>query len=130
MTKVGLARRFPLNSFDGLCDRDAELSEQGQNWRSNKSVNTGLVDEYARGALSIIIKFNGTSCGKSPDWHRSLKPHDKYITFHACNDTPVRIQNSKGRVAGGPKNGGEENVLINIVHLVEMVEVTSIPISE
>jgi hypothetical protein len=87
----------------------------------------GLHEEYARGALSIFIKFDGKPGRDAGYIGKSVGPADHHITFHGTHRDSIWSHDSERRVAGSSQNGRDGDVLVRVVQFVDLVEINALP---
>lgn len=110
-------------AFDGSADNLRVSPQRGNGGTSDEPA--GMAEKYARGTLSIILKFDreprlnfhkpyesGPACG----WRKG-------ITIHRSLDIPVWTYDVERGVASSPQDGRDFDVLIRIIQLAELVEV-------
>ena len=88
-----------------------------------------MAEKYARGALSIILKFDGETGRNAGHCHDGCTARcwRKGITFHCSKDVPVWSYNVERRMASRAQNWRYFDVLIRVVQLTELVEVHAFP---
>jgi hypothetical protein len=103
---------------------------------SLKCVNSGdqskrvsLLEEYACGALNIIIKFDeGVGRGRFTNEHFG-EVTDEHITFHD-HDFTGPLLDSYGGVSGSAGGSDDDSVFIRIIQSGQLVEIIPFPARE
>jgi hypothetical protein len=88
-----------------------------------------MAEKYARGALSIIIKFDGMPRRDADQRHYCCAGSRwrKGVTVHCSSDVPVWSYDVERRVAGRPQNWRYFDVLVRVVQLTELIQVHAFP---
>lgn len=81
-----------------------------------------LVEEYLRGAVCIVLKFDRLF---RPDVNKRdvIGPAHKHITFHTQGDATIRIENIDRRMGCRPHDWHDDGVLVRVVKKLDLVEV-------
>ena len=101
---------------------------QGWEHRRGKPVR-GLAEEYARGAICIVLQLDGRAAGNGGQRGVFFKAADEGVPLHL--DCPASgHRDGDGGMAGGADDGREHSMLVRIVHKVQGVEAVALPIGE
>jgi hypothetical protein len=88
-----------------------------------------MAEKYARGAFSIIIKFDGKSFRDAVKYRRNLRAIgcDKNLTFYRPVDRTIWIDNMEFGMTGSAQDRSDFDVLVRVVQLAELVQVDAFP---
>jgi hypothetical protein len=116
-----------FNRADGLNNRE-RVPLQSSNSRTGDCY-IGMAEKYARGALSIIIKFDVVGSGDFRECHDSAasRSRNKRIAFDCSVNPTIRLDDVDRGMAGGNEDRRYLDVLIRVVQLTELVKVSAIP---
>lgn len=103
----------------------ADETPKRRNCRAGDAVISGLAKEYARGALSIIIKFNRETALNAGEVGRFVSSANQHITLLYSHDGPVWSYDLERGVTSSSEDGRDDSVFVRVVELVELIEVIS-----
>jgi hypothetical protein len=95
----------------------------------DQSQRFSLLEEYGRGALNIIIKFDDGVRSRRFSNAKFGEVSDEHITFHDYGFTGPLLD-SYGRVSGSAGGSDDDSVFIRIIQSGQLAEIISFPSRE
>lgn len=108
----------------GLDDFKRQIGVLFQRWDNRLTWPVDLLEKYAGGALSIIIKFERVSGWDIHDVgvFRACGGDAEDVSLHSNERRAVRAENCERGMARGSDNGSDDGVLVRIVQSVEGIK--------
>ena len=118
-------------SLDAINYRSDGMREPLQGTHDRKAnYIPDLLNEYARGALCIIIQLDTVPQAHDGDVGKIGSATNDHITFHSNHNISGAILDSQWRMAGCSKDGDDCSVLVRIIELADLIEIVTSTVSK